>query len=254
MEYMIGCNYWDSKSGTEMWRNWDEDSVDKDLEVLKKYGSEYLRVFPNWRDFQPIHPQIGWMGVTREYTMADGTPTDEFGLDYTMIKRFRKFCDIAAKHGIKLIVSILTGWMSGKLFVPPALVGKNIINDSEALMWEIKFVRGFVKNLKDKKEIVYWDIGNECNNLAHCSSRYEAWLWTASIRNAILCEDNTRRIMSGMHLIGVSSGENCWTMADQGELTDMMCPHPYPSPSVGGDVDPINCLRTSLIPTVQAVL
>lgn len=29
---------------------------------------------------------------------------------------------------------------------------------------------------------------------------------------------------------------------------------PYPSPSVGGDVDPINRLRTSLIPTAQAVL
>ena len=23
MNFMIGCNYWDSKSGTNMWRNWD---------------------------------------------------------------------------------------------------------------------------------------------------------------------------------------------------------------------------------------
>ena len=84
MEYMIGCNYWDSKSGTEMWLNWDEKSVDKDLTELEKYGTEYLRVFPNWRDFQPVHPQIGWMGVTKEYTMSDGTAADEFGLDYTV--------------------------------------------------------------------------------------------------------------------------------------------------------------------------
>lgn len=40
-------------------------------------------------------------------------------LDETMLSRFEKFCELAEKHGLKLIVSLITGWMSGKLFTRP---------------------------------------------------------------------------------------------------------------------------------------
>lgn len=254
MEHMLGCNYWDSKSGTDMWKNWDYDSVDDDLAKLSEYGVQYLRVFPNWRDFQPIQSLKWWQGKVREYRVGEKALENEFGIDTIMLKRFDAFCDLAKKHNMKLIVSIITGWMSGRLFVPPALEGKNIINDPEALMWETKFVRGFVKYFKDRPEIVYWDLGNECNNISECNNRYEAWLWTSTIRNAILSEDKSRKIMSGMHALGVNAMENQWTIQDQGELTDILCPHPYPSPTVGGDIEPMNQLRTTLIPTIQTVL
>ena len=55
-EFMLGCNYWASNAGTEMWLQWSEQTVDEDFEKLSKYGIKYLRVFPNWRDFQPVHP------------------------------------------------------------------------------------------------------------------------------------------------------------------------------------------------------
>lgn len=254
MNYMIGCNYWDSESGTDMWRKWNEKTVDSDLRELSKYGVEYLRVFPNWRDFQPVASLKRWQGTLNEYRIDDKIIEDEFGLDYCMMERFGKLCDIAKKYGMKLIVSVIMGWMSGRLFMPPALENKDLISDPEALMWEIRFTRGFVRYFKNREEIAFWDIGNECNNLASCNNRHSAWLWTASIRNAILCEDNTRKIMSGMHFLGVSETDNVWTLHDQGELTDVMCPHPYPSPSVGGDVDPMTQLRTTIIPTVQSVL
>ena len=47
MDFMIGCNYWASNAGTEMWRNWDESAVREDLRVLSENGIEYMRVFPN---------------------------------------------------------------------------------------------------------------------------------------------------------------------------------------------------------------
>ena len=52
MKYMIGCNFWGSKHGTDMWKYWDEDSVRKDLELVSQYGVSYMRVFPNWREHQ----------------------------------------------------------------------------------------------------------------------------------------------------------------------------------------------------------
>ena len=141
IDFMLGCNYWDSASGTEMWKKWQPEVVNDDLEALEKCGVKYLRVFPLWRDFQPIKKLYNWRGSFGEYTVGED---DEYldenpdGIDMTMIERFRSFADMAAEHGMKLIVSIVTGWMSGRLFVPPAIEGRNLIADSEVLMWTEK--------------------------------------------------------------------------------------------------------------------
>ena len=47
--FAIGVNYWDSKSGTDMWKNWDRETVEADFAALEAVGVRYLRVFPNWR-------------------------------------------------------------------------------------------------------------------------------------------------------------------------------------------------------------
>ena len=96
MDYMIGCNYWGSKHGTDMWKYWDEGSVRKDLEELSKYNVKYLRVFPNWREFQPIYALRDWHNKLWEYRFADDCPIDnEFGLDMNVVENFKTFCKIA---------------------------------------------------------------------------------------------------------------------------------------------------------------
>ncbi len=252
MEFMLGANYWGSKYGTNMWKYWDEESVRKDLQELSKYGVRYLRVFPNWREFQPIHKLYGWAGTEKEYRFADDVKADnEFYLDMEKVCYFRKFCEIAGENNIKLVVSLVTGWMSGRLFSPPAIECENHITSHKSLIWQIRYVRGMVRNLKDCPEIAMWDLGNECNNMGKAETNDDAYLWTATIRNAILSEDSSRKIMSGMHSLKL---EGPWCIQDQGELCDILTPHPYPSPSVGGDIDPANTLKTSLVGTAQIEL
>lgn len=251
MDYMIGCNYWASNAGADMWAEWDETSVEADLAKLSEYNVKYLRVFTNWRDFQPVHAMRTYLGRVHEYRLhGKYLLKDEFGLDMDCMAHFERFCAIAKKYDIKLIVSLVTGWMSGRVFVPPVVEGKNHITDPDSLMWQSKFVRGFVRQFKDNEQIVAWDLGNECNCLSKCTSRGEAYVWTSMIRNSILSEDSTRIIMSGMHSLSGKQND-IWTIQDQGELTDMLTPHPYPSPTVGGDIEPMVCLRTTLIPTIQ---
>ena len=62
MDFMIGCNYWDSKHGTDMWRYFDADVIRDDVSSLAKNGVKYMRVFPIWRDFQPVEMHRGWRG------------------------------------------------------------------------------------------------------------------------------------------------------------------------------------------------
>lgn len=253
--YMIGCNYWGSRYGIDMWKYWDEASIDNDLKTLCQYGVRYLRVFPNWRDFQPIQSLKAWGGKRIEYRMPDDKKLEnEFGIDPVMMDHFRTFCAIAEKYHIKLVVSIITGWMSGRLFVPPAFEGKNLFTDPEALRWQARFAQGFVRGLKDCQAIESWCLGNECNCMAVCDNNDSAYLWALNIRNAIKAEDNTRPVMSGMHSLHPGITDTVWRIQDQGEITDIMTTHPYPSPTIGCDCEPLNTMRVTLGPTAQTVM
>lgn len=250
-DFMIGCNFWDSKSGTDMWINFDEDSLAKDLDALAATGIRYMRCFPNWRDFQPVITLRQWGGNLKEYRLTgDRYPENEYYIDPVMIERFRKFAFMANERNIKLVVSVLTGWMSGRQFYPQILESRNLITDPLALMFEEKFVRGFVTYTKDLPNIVMWDLGNECNCMGQVSKPEESYLWTCTIRNAILAADNSRKISSGMHSLHFDDLKP-WSIQEQGLLTDMLSNHPYPSPTVGGNVDQANRLRTTMIPTAQ---
>ncbi len=253
-QFMLGCNYWDSASGTDMWKNWDPETVDADLKALKECGVECLRVFPNWRDFQPVKKLYAQRGTLGEYVYGEEEEClDDHpcGLSEEMVDHFREFAKIADRYGMKLMVSLVTGWMSGRLFLPQPVEGKNPISDPEALMWTSRFVTGLVSALKDIPNIIWWDLGNECNNLGSVASRAECYTWTAMVRNAIRAADPSRPISSGMH--GLSAEDNgIWHLKDQGELCDLLTAHPYPSPTVNGDMEPANRMRTTIVPTAQS--
>ena len=103
MKYQVGVNYWGSKYGIDMWKYWDEESVAQDLKELAKYNVKYMRVFPNWRDFQPIENLFRYCAEYRETRFADDKPLDNiYGLDMKRIDYFDKFCDMCEENGIKM--------------------------------------------------------------------------------------------------------------------------------------------------------
>lgn len=247
--FMLGCNYWASHAGTDMWRNWDEEVVDNDIKVLSQFGIKYMRVFPLWRDFQPAEPYYRVYGSLYEHRLQKDRKSDnEYFIDTIMIERFEKLCRIAQKYNVQLIVGLITGWMSGRLFVPPALYNKNIITDPVSTMLQQKFVKGFVTKLKNEESIYAWDLGNECNCLESGISREQAYTWSAMITNAIKAADNTRDIISGMH--GLSC-DGAWRIKDQGEIVDVLTTHPYPYWVPHCRMDRINSIRTLLHATAQ---
>jgi hypothetical protein len=168
-----------------------------------------------------------------------------------MIERFQFFADRAEENGLKLVVGLITGWMSGRLFVPPALEGRNVLIDPMAIQWVTRLVRYFVKHFKTHQAIAAWDLGNECNVMADMPSREAAWAWSSAITNTIRVEDPTRPVVSGMHSLSPARSAE-WTMQDQGELTDLLTTHPYPYFTPHCDQDPINSLRTILHSTAES--
>ena len=233
-----------------MWRFFDEQAIRDDLRALSENGVTHMRVFPNWRDFQPVMPLYRGHGVLNEYCMEGETPADnEYYLDRTMMDRFSLFLDICDEYSIKVIVGLVTGWMSGRLYVPTALYGKDVLTDPTAIYFEQLFIRGFVSEFKSRDTVLAWDLGNECNCMGD-ATRIQAVNWTATIANAIRAEDPTRAVVSGMHSITVDRDKS-WQIKDQAAWTDILTTHPYPYWCAFTRIDETLSLRTTMHATAE---
>ena len=243
-----------------MWELWDEDVVRQDIKLLAENGCEMLRVFPIWEVFQPIeicHTCGGW---TKDVYMHGKVLPDTYcgraGVDEEMIRRFRKLAEIAHEYNISLRVAIVTGWMSGSFYCPPAVDKTHVQTDPFALKCMVKFVRCFVHELKDCPAIVEWELGNECNNMQPLDNTHAAWLWTHLVSSAIRLEDPTRKVASGMHGLRAAdehSRDCVWSLEIQGELCDRMTAHPYPhsKAKMAARIDTHNSIRCLLESTVE---
>lgn len=244
---ILGCNYWASHAGINMWKDWNLAVVEKDLQCLSSSGISILRIFPLWPDFQPITLLRGHAGLPTEYRIAEEPLADneqgQAGVSVFAIEHFREFCDLAEKYNLKLVVALLTGWMSSRLFVPPALEGLNLITDPIAIQWECRFVKYFVSTFKKYSAICAWELGNECNCMASVPSSEAAWTWTSTIASVVKSIDSSRPFLSGMHSL---TTEGTWTIMDQAELTDVLTTHPYPLFTPYCDLDPLNTIRPCL--------
>lgn len=256
-KFFVGCNWWASHAGTNMWREWDATVVESDIKKLKEARIDVMRVFPLWTDFQPLRMHYGACNEERELRIREDvlpdTEAGRAGVDEVMVERFGILCDLAEKYDVKLIVGLITGWMSGRMHTPEAFAGRDLIRDPMVVSWQVKFVKYMVRNFKDKKAIVAWDLGNECNCMARPgTSRYEAYVWTSQITNAIKSEDKDRLVISGMH--GNRPDEpGRWDARDLGEILDVLCTHPYPIFTPLCDTDPINEMKTVLHATAESL-
>lgn len=246
-----------------MWRDWRPEIVAADFRRLSAMGVQVLRVFPLWPDFQPIHALRKWNGHLAEYRHGEqplAGPGDEPALDVgedgvskEMLRRFGLLADLAHQHGISLIVGLVTGWMSGRLFVPPALENLNPITDPASIQWQIRLIRAVVGSLRDHPAVRAWDLGNECNCLGP-ATREEAFVWTATVTNTIRAVDSSRPVISGMHTLLADPAANGWTIRDQGELTDILTVHPYSLFTPHCDREPLNTMRPLLHAAAEASL
>ena len=229
----LGANYWSSYNATKMWREWHPEEIEKDFVTLKEYGMTTLRVFPTWSDFQPIvevHANCSLWDKSKDTRMTldekprPDTETGYAGVDETMLGRFETFCDLAEKHGIKLVVAIMTGQMTFRNFIPPALENRNPYSDPYALAWEGRFIECFVNRMKGKKAIVAWESGNESRALGAAESKEQGEWWLRYIHSVIRVADPTRPVIS---VDGFEIAGGMWQVRENAHLSDYVPHHLY---------------------------
>jgi len=254
-KFFIGCNYWASHAGTNMWRDWRPEVIQRDFALLAEAKIQYLRVFPLWSDFQPIKMHRRGAGIPKEIRMGEEplpfTEAGRAGVSQEMADRFEMLCDLARKYDLKLVVGLLTGWMSGRMHVPPLLEDMDVLRDPRAIKWQIKFVKYMVNRFKSHPAIVAWDLGNECNCMGQVRNSEEGYVWASAIAMAIQTRDRTRPVISGMH---GSFPEAEFRAQDLGEILDVLCTHPYPLFTAHCMTDPITEQKSVLHAAAETVL
>lgn len=259
MDFQIGCNYWASHAGIYMWRNWDKKVVEDDLRRLSQGGIHILRVFPLWSDFQPLTyvRGNGYYEIRNGDTPIDrSTPEGLAGVDPVMIGRFEEFVLLARQYNMELIVPLLTGWMSGRMFFPAAFESRNPISDYETVKWELRFVRYFVERFKKFDNIIAWEAGNETNVMSFADEGYKQgnyYVWLSNIAGTVRGIDPSRPFVSGIHGLTIH-GDLGLTIAEAGEICDILTVHPYALFVPHCYVDGYTSMRSKLHATTESIL
>ena len=250
--YVTGVNYWASNAGIKMWSEFDENIIDNDFKKLADIKMDVVRLFPLWSEFQPLCQLYAGGGREKEIrlkgeVLLPDTEAGRAGMDEEMLCRFEKVLRLAEKHGLKVAVGLLTGWMSGRLFVPPILEGKNLITNSTAIRLELDFIRVFVNRFKNEDVIVGWTSGNETDCLAPASLE-EKQIWATNMRNAIRAADPTRPILDDMHPMRTEGTD---IINRRRDIFDATTTHPYIYFSPYCPNEPVTSMRGLLHATAE---
>ena len=252
--FAIGCNYWASNAGTYTWRFFDRDIVRKDLDVLQTHGVDTIRVFPLWSDFQTLHNGNTFSNI---FPLRDDEkiPADPDGLNEKAVNNFSFLLDEAEKRGMRVIVALINGWMSGRWYAPEFLENKNLLTDIEAIVRECRFAQAIIRRFKNRSCIVAWEPGNECNCLnsdwSTPTTKAQSELWLSAVTNAIRAADNTRPVYSGMH--GIFYGNHAFNTEMLGRYTDMQTTHPYPNFTLHCNREGVLTMRSALHAAAESV-
>ena len=196
--FRLGVNYWPGAKGVTLWKNFDIDEVHGDMATIAELGLDVIRVFLLWEDFQP-EPE---------------------GVNCCALARLTGLCDAVAAEGLKVIVTLFTGHLSGHNWAPLWLLDeqsqrfdnrpvvskgqrvqggyRNPVSDPVARKAALRLVRAVGRTLSDHQAVWAYDLGNVPDLFAQASSPAVARDWYIELAGALRNLDANHALTCGL--------------------------------------------------------
>jgi endo-1,4-beta-mannosidase len=195
--FLLGINYWPSRSAMYMWQRFDRDQIAEDFARIKALGLDVVRFFLMWEAFQP----------------------EPNAMDATALRRFDAVLDAIARAGLQAMPTLFCGHMSGVNWLPywalepqasegrfrtisrGAVVNRSIGDfyaDPELLRAQVFFARRVGERAAQHPAVLAWDLGNEFSNLRWPATARDAAQWSLRLTET-LREASEIGSTGGMH-------------------------------------------------------
>jgi len=225
--FVVGVNYWPRRRAMLWWKEFDESEVKSEFKEIRDLGLQVVRIFLIWEDFQPEPSRVS----------------------QTSLSNLEAVLDIAASYGLRVVPTLLVGFMSGLNWVPEWAIDfanlhptyptissgrvsrysvRDIYEDEAMLEAEKLLFRTVVSRFRDHPAVLAWDISNEIDNLRIPRTREAARRWLREVVEEIRRADPHHPVVLGMHQENLEFDKGFYVQ-DVAETCDLLCMHGYPA-------------------------
>jgi endo-1,4-beta-mannosidase len=210
--FLLGVNYWSQIGGPRMWDQFDPVAVEREIVTMRAIGLEVCRAFVFIPSFMPAPPAV------------------EVGA----VARFRAFLDLAARHGLAVLPSLLVGHMSGENFDFPGQGDRSLYQDPELLAWQRTLVDAVCGAVRGHPAVIGWVLSNEMPLWGGRAAAAVIRPWAETLIAAVRQADPGRPVGIGDGYMDQHGGHNGYDAGLAAEVADWLGPHTYYS-----DIDPL---------------
>ena len=221
-------NYWPAAEAMEWLRAYDPGATRRDFARAGAAGFDTVRVFLRWEDAQP-----------------EGSAVDP-----TTIGRLIDAADAALDAGVRLLVTLFVGHMSGANWAPAWAVGgtggdrrfrivsggralpaerglRNWYADPAVVGAQERLATAAAGALSGHPGVWGWDLGNENSNCTVPPDRAAGEAWLERMSGALRRADPARPVTIGLHMEDLES-DRLIGPAEAARWCDVVSMHGYP--------------------------
>lgn len=141
----FGINYTPAQRWYFCWDDWDAGAVAADLDAIAALGADHIRLQLLWPSFQP-NPTYVSPGHLR---------------------RLGELMTLAEARGLDVVVTLLTGFLSGYVYLPAGVSPRAVFTDERVWAMEMLLARRVLEEVGTRPNFMGLDVGNEINCLDH---------------------------------------------------------------------------------------
>jgi endo-1,4-beta-mannosidase len=154
--HRLGVNYTPSRDWYFCWNDWQIDPIKRDLDSIAALGADHMRIMLIWPSFQP---NLTWVSPAH-------------------LERFNQLLAVAEERKLDILVTALTGQLSGQMFMPPfQRPDPAFYNDPVIWKAEELYIREAAKVMKAHGNVMGFDFGNELDTCWRAETPIgDAWM------------------------------------------------------------------------------